>query len=239
LLWLPSNHFPHEKAIREYRRALALNPSLDEARNQLALIYCHIGYFDQALEESREAVLTNPNNNIAVYRTGQTLVFRGEYEQALSVLRTIPEETNPALVGYQTAWAMFNLGKREEAAIKIEQLLKAYPSDNGGLFTSVKAVLAASAGDERAAEANIRLALERGKGFGHFHHTAYHIAATLALMNKPERAIEWLEAAAEDGFPCYPLFEKDALLSSLRQHPRFIEFMAKLKGQWVKYKTLF
>jgi tetratricopeptide (TPR) repeat protein len=205
----------------------------------LALIYCHIGYFDQALEESREAVLTNPNNNIAVYRTGQTLVFRGEYEQALSVLRTIPEETNPALVGYQTAWAMFNLGKREEAAIKIEQLLKAYPSDNGGLFTSVKAVLAASAGDERAAEANIRLAIEKGKGFGHFHHTAYHIAATLALMNKPEQAIDWLEAAAEDGFPCYPLFEKDALLNSLRQHPRFIEFMAKLEGQWVKYKTLF
>jgi hypothetical protein len=83
------------------------------------------------------------------------------------------------------------------------------------------------------------LAIEKGKGFGHFHHTAYHIAATLALMNKPEQAIDWLEAAAEDGFPCYPLFEKDALLNSLRQHPRFIEFMAKLEGQWVKYETLF
>ena len=43
LLWTPANHFPHEKAIREYRRALDLNPNLDEARNQLALVYCHIG----------------------------------------------------------------------------------------------------------------------------------------------------------------------------------------------------
>lgn len=141
LLWTPANHFPHEKAIREYRRALALNPNLDEARNQLALIYCHIGYFDQALQESQKAVLTNPNNNLAVYRTAQTLVFLGEYEQALSVLRTIRGEVNPSLTGYQTAWALFNLGRTAEASAMIEQLLKDYPQDSGGLFTSVQAVL--------------------------------------------------------------------------------------------------
>ncbi|HKP93396.1 MAG TPA: adenylate/guanylate cyclase domain-containing protein, partial [Chthoniobacterales bacterium] len=29
-LWTPANHFPHEAAIRDYRRALELNPVLDE-----------------------------------------------------------------------------------------------------------------------------------------------------------------------------------------------------------------
>ena len=111
LLWTPVNHFPHVKAIREYRRALALNPNLDEARNQLALIYCHIGYFEEALRESQEAALLNPNNNLAVYRTAQTLVFQGKHEQALVVLRTIPQDVNPSLIGYQTAWVLFNLGK--------------------------------------------------------------------------------------------------------------------------------
>ena len=77
LLWTPANHFPHEKAIREYRRALALNPNLDEARNQLALVYCHIGAFDEALQESQKAVMANPNNNLAQFRTGQTLNFQG------------------------------------------------------------------------------------------------------------------------------------------------------------------
>ncbi len=65
ILWTPANHFPHEKAIREYRRALTLNQNLDEARNQLALVYCHIGAFDEALQESHKAVTTNPNNNLA------------------------------------------------------------------------------------------------------------------------------------------------------------------------------
>jgi TolB-like protein/DNA-binding winged helix-turn-helix (wHTH) protein/Flp pilus assembly protein TadD len=239
LLWTPANHFPHERAIREYRRALDLDPDLDEARNQLALIYCHIGYFDKALQESRKAAETNPGNNLAVYRTAQTLIFEGEYEQALAVLRTIPEEANPALVGYQIPWALFNLGRRKEASDRIEQLLKEYPDDNGGLYTSLQALLAASMGREAQAESKIREALERGKGFGHFHHTAYHIACTYALMNKPEPAIRWLEAAAQDGFPCHPLFERDANLDNLRRDPSFIEFMAQSRQQWERYRTLF
>ncbi|MCA1605753.1 MAG: tetratricopeptide repeat protein, partial [Acidobacteria bacterium] len=227
-----------ERAIREYRRALELNPNLDEARNQLALIYCHIGAFDEALQEAQKAVTTNPSNNLALFRTGQTLNFQGKYEQALSVLRTIPQEVNPALVGHQTAWALFNLGRKEEASAMIEQFLRDYPEDSGGLFTSIEAVLAASVGQERWAEEKIKLAIERGKGFGHFHHTAYHIACAYALMNKPEQAIKWLEAAAEDGFPCYPLFERDGNLDNVRQDARFVTLMAKLRRQWEYYRTI-
>jgi len=238
LLWTPANHFPHEKAIREYRRALALNPNLDEARNQLALVYCHIGAFDKALQESQNAFTINPSNNLAVYRTGQTLNFQGKYEQALSVLRTIPEEANPALVGSQIAWALFNLGRKEEAAAMIEQFFRNHTEDSGGLFTSVQAVLAASAGQERRSGEKIKLAVERGKGFGQFHHTAYHIACAYALMKNPEQAIKWLDAAAENGFPCYPLFESDANLNNLRQDARFVTLMAKLRPQWEYYKTI-
>ena len=236
ILWTPANHFPHEKAIREYRHALTLNPSLDEARNQLALVYCHIGAFDEALQESQKAITTNPNNNLAQLRIGQTLNFQGKYEQALSVLRTIPQDANPTLVGYQIAWALFNLGRKEEASATLEQLLRDYPEDSGGLFTSVQAVLAVSAGQARAAEDKIKSAIVRGKGFGHFHHTAYHIACAYALMNKRDQAIKWLQAAAEDGFPCYPLFEKDSNLDNLRQDARFVAFMAKLREQWNHYR---
>ncbi|MCM3906049.1 MAG: protein kinase [Pyrinomonadaceae bacterium] len=237
LLWTPANQFPHEKAIREYRRALSLNPSLDEARNQLALVYCHIGAFDEALQESQEAVTTNPNNNLAQLRIGQTLNFQGKYEHALSVLRAIPQEANPTLLGYQIAWALFNLGRKEEASVTLEQLLRDYPEDSGGLFASMEAVLAASAGQERTAEDKIKSAVKRGKGFGHFHHTAYHIACAYALMKKPEQAIKWLELAAADGFPCYPLFERDTNLDNLRQDARFVTFLAKQRQQWEQYKT--
>jgi tetratricopeptide (TPR) repeat protein len=238
ILWTPANHFPHEKAIQEYRRALALNPSLDEARNQLALVYCHIGALDEALQESNKAVTTNPTNNLAQFRIGQTLNLQGKYEEALSVLRAIPQEANRELVGHQIVWALFNLGRKEEASTAVEQFLKDYPEDNGGLFTGLRAVLSASAGQERRAQDEIKLAVERGKGFGHFHHTAYYIACAYALMKKPEPAIKWLEVAAEDGFPCYPLFERDTNLDSLRQDARFVTFLAKQRQQWDYYRTI-
>lgn len=34
-------------------------------------------------------------------------------------------------------------------------------------------------------------------------------------MNKAELAVKWLQEAADTGFPCYPLFERDSNLDPL------------------------
>lgn len=237
LLWTPANHFPHDKAIQEYRRALALNPSLDEARNQLALVLGHVGLLDEALAELNKALTTNPSNNLARFRVGEVLLFQGKHEEALAALRNIPPEVNPSLVGHQIVFALISLGRKEEAEATLEKFLKDYPADNRGLFTSLQAILAASAGRYREAEEKIRSAIERGKGFGHFHHTAYHIACAYAIMNRQEEAIKWLESVSTDGFPCYILFARDHNLDNLRQDARFQALLAKLKQQWEEYKT--
>jgi TolB-like protein/DNA-binding winged helix-turn-helix (wHTH) protein/Tfp pilus assembly protein PilF len=237
LLWTPSNHFPHDKAIEEYRRALELNPNLDEARNQLAVVYSHVGLLDEALAESEKAVSINPSNTVARYRIGETLLFKGEYERALQAFRSVPKEANPALIGHQSAWALFNLGRTDEAAATLEQFLKDYPDDTGGVYTSVQAVLAASAGKRAEAEEKIKLALEKGKGFGAFHHTAYQIACAYAIMNETAQAIEWLRRAADNGFPCFPMFEREKSLDNVRNDPRFVSLMADLKNRFEQYRS--
>lgn len=231
LLWTPSNHFPHEQAIQEYRRALAVNSNLDEAHHQLGIIYLHLGLFDKALEESQKALAINPSHTLARYRVGVILHHQGHYDQALAILQTIPTEFNPALVGRQVAWTLFSLGRREEAAALIEEFLGNDPKDEGGQFASMQAMLFAAAGEPRQAHEKIKRAAEQRKGFVHFHHTAYNIAAAYALLKEPELALPWLRAAAMDGYPCYPFFERDPNLNNLRQDPRFIQFMAKLKRQ--------
>ena len=237
LLWTPENRFPHERVIGEYRRALSLDPNLDEARNQLALVYCHIGAFEDAMRESQHALASNPTNPLVQFRIAETLNFQRKHEQALGTLVAIPKDANPALVSNQTVWALLSLGRREEAAARLEQFLKDYPQDNRGLANGLQALLAASMGQERLAEEKIKVAIEKGKGFGHFHHTAYHIASAYALMKKNDEAIKFLEAAASDGFPCYPLFESDPNLNNLRQDTRFIAFMANQKQQWEQLRT--
>ena len=237
-MWTPANHFPHEAAIRDYRRALEINPALDEARNQLALVYCHVGLLEEALRESRKAITTDPNNYLAQYRIGETLNFQCNNEEALSTLQAIPKHANPALVGHQIVWALYNLGQSEEAGATAEAYLEENPDDYGGLFTSLQAILAGAEGDQALAEEKIALAVERGKGFGHFHHTAYHIGCAYALMNKSEPALRYLEWAADDGFPCYPLFKTDPNLERVREEPRFVTLLTRLKQQWEYYRGL-
>ena len=101
----------------------------------------------------------------------------------------------------------------------------------------MEALIAAAAGDESGAEQKVERAAQIGQGFGHFHHTAYAIASAYALMNRHEQAIEWLQRTADDGFPCYPLFECDPNLNNLRQDPRFRAFMETLKARWERYKA--
>jgi hypothetical protein len=55
--------------------------------------------------------------------------------------------------------------------------------------------------------------------------TAYNIASAYTLMNQPEPAVKWLQTAADDGLPCYPLFAQDTNLDSLRKDEHFIAFM--------------
>jgi serine/threonine protein kinase/lipopolysaccharide biosynthesis regulator YciM len=239
LLWTPANHFPHEKAIKEYQRALALDPSLGEAQNQLALVYSHIGALDRSLQELQKAVAVNPTNNLAQFRIGETLLLQGKYEEALTALGKAPKEANPSLVGATIAMALLHLGRRDEAAAIVEEFLSGPLEDtDGGLFTGIQALLASLAGEENKAEGKIRSAIKKGKGFGHFHHTAYNIACAYSEMKKAEDAIQWLQAAADDGFPCYPLFERDPFLDNLRKDPGFIKLMAKLKEQWERYQTI-
>ena len=107
-----------------------------------------------------------------------------------------------------------------------------------GSLTSVRALLLAKAGETREAEKAVARANELGTGFGHFHHAAYNIAATYAALREPDEAVNWLEAAADDGFPCYPCFERDPNLDSLRRHPRFVDLMSLLHTQWRHFKQM-
>ena len=237
ILWTPYKRFPHEQAVQSYKRALELNPNLDEAHHQLGFVYLHIGLLDKGWLELQKALAINPGNSLARYRLGVIDMCRGQYEEAFQIFHTTPMEKSPSLLASYTSTALFRLGRNEEASAIIEQFLKDYPNDEGGLVTSVKAMMLAKAGKRREAEDTIQRAIAIGRGYAHFHHTSYNLASAYAMMNQPEPALKWLQVTADEGFPCYPMFEGDANLNNLRKDPRFISFMAKLKQQWEGYKA--
>jgi tetratricopeptide (TPR) repeat protein len=142
------------------------------------------------------------------------------------------------LVDRCIADVLVQIGSLSEADAMVEHYLEQFPQDEGGSFMSVKAVLLAKKGKVTEAEVAIERALEIGRGFGHFHHTAHNIASAHAAMNRPEDAVKWLEHASDDGFPNLPYFEIDPNLNQVRRHPRFVKFVSKLRPQWERFKKL-
>ena len=235
LLWTPSNRFPHEKAILDYRRALALNPNLAEARAQLALTYNHVGLLDEALTEANAAASINPSDTMSRVAIAQALLYQGQYEKALSVWTKNPPDAYASVTASHTAWTLLQLNRTSEAEAKLGGFLKTSPGDVGGL--GVKAAMLAVTNRKDEAIRIINQISPR-KGFGHFHHTAYYIAWTYARLQMPEQALEWLRETAESGFPCFPLFDQDPGLSQVRQRPGWAPLRTELERNWLRYKAL-
>jgi TolB-like protein/DNA-binding SARP family transcriptional activator len=232
-----SGRFAPEPAIQEDRRALELNPNLAQAHHQLGNIYLHIGLLDKAIDEFRRTLAIDPGYYGATRRIGLALVYQGRYEDGLRLIRQVPPQSNQSLWNYQVAWALLYLGRNAEAAALMERYLRNHPEDRGGVVTSTRAILFAKAGDAGRAVADIKTAIQKGKGFVHFHHTAYNIASVYALLNEPGRAVYWLRQAAEGGWPCYPYFASDRNLDHIRGDPEFITFIRELKAQWERYRA--
>jgi tetratricopeptide (TPR) repeat protein len=235
-LWTPGQRFPHEQAVIAYKRAISTDPKFSEARHQLALVYLHIGLFAAAKAQIDTAIMLDPSNSLARFRSGVIALYEGDYARARTVFNGTPLERSPSMWGFQMATAEFRLGHDSAATEIIDEYLGRYPRDEGGVGNSVRAMILAKSGRRPEAEASIATALRVGRNFGHFHHTAYNVASAYALLGDRDHAIQYLAMAADDGFPCYPLFANDSQLRALHKDPRYIALLARLEADWKDWK---
>ena len=237
LLWGTIGGFAHERAIREDRRALALNPNLDRAHQQLGNIYLHIGLLDEAIAELQRTLTISPRDDNALRRIAEARAYQGRYAEALGILNQVLPESNRPLWTYEMALILLHLGKSDQSLALVEAYLRAYPDDRGGVVTSARAVWFARAGDAARAERDVQTAVQKGKGYIHFHHAAYHIALAYALLHQPTSAVQWLRRVAEGGMPCYPLFARDPLLDNIRTDAGFVAFLHEQRAQWERNRA--
>ena len=230
LAWTLANGFPHEEAVRDFRKALEINPNLAEARRALGRVYMHVGLFDKAHNEWEAALRTDPRDMWVLYRKAGLYLFDGQPERALEELRKYPQLENTQDVVLALLW----LGRDAEAAQVMEKLLKDPPETE---VHATRAVLLAREGDARGAEEAIDSSTQLGKGLGHFHHAEYDIACAYAVLGKKSESLAWLRRTAADGFPCYPLFEKDPLLATLRSDHDFQKFLGEMKAGWERFRA--
>jgi eukaryotic-like serine/threonine-protein kinase len=229
LAWSLPNGFPHEQAVKDLQKALAINPGLAEAHRELGKIYMHIGLLEKSITENTAALSFDPSDTAAKRRRIGAYMYGRDCATALELSeRDLPDD-------HLRAWALTCLGKQREA---LQQLsTQSVLPDNDASFL---AVLLARSGELDAARkqiARLRVEADNVAGLSDLHHMQYNIGTAYALMGETRLAVTWLKKASREGLPCYPLYEKDPHLDSLRQDPEFATFMQQLEAQARRFQS--
>ena len=234
LLWRPSQGFLAREALADLEQALAARPDFEEALHHRATIRLHVGRHAAARDDLERVLQINPGFTIARFRLAPISNYEQNFEEAIAILNRVPKETYPPQRTYHMAWALISLGRLDEANQLLDEALRDNPVDQGGVMHAARAMMHAKRGNRRAAEADMAEAERVGKGFMHFHHTAYSIGAVMAVLGDLTAAERWVVRAANDGFPDYPFFEADVHLAPLRERPSFKAFLTRLRQEWAE-----
>lgn len=230
LLWGPSKNFQHVEAIKELKHALVLQRNLPHAYNRLGTILAHIGLLDHARSMYERGSAFNPEKKIS-HSVAQVYLWGQEYDLAREELERW-RTANP-LSKYAHLFApelAILTGEMKEARSLLDEATRLM--QNEPLVISLEGVLHAVMGKSDQALRCMNRACTNPKSFGHAHHTYYHIARILSLLNRPEEAFEWLERSVDTGFACWPFFLKDPCLENLRRHPQFELLVSSLQANY-------
>jgi tetratricopeptide (TPR) repeat protein len=233
LAFTPSQGFQYEAAAADLRRAIEISPSLAGAHYWLAWLYNHGGLLDRALEEAKVAARLDPSFHPRNLQFPLTYLYQHDYQKALGVYEKDPKTEGPE---WAHAPALIYLGRDAEARPLVDKWLQEKRQDAAGVV-ALHALLLARQGEGRKAEEAIARAIPLCEGFGDVHHAQHLIASAYSVLGNKREALVWLEKAANNGLPCYPYFEKDPHLASLRGEPDYQAFMKKLKARWEHYQA--
>ena len=213
-------------ADQQYRRALALNPSLDFARERYAMYLAARRRLDEALTQMAEARRIDPASLSIVAAEGGLLRYARRYDAALERYRFVLErEPDHYAANLGAGRASNEMGRFEDAAAYFRRILAREPGD-----AYVESELAQSlAGAGRTADARkILETLERDHAAGARFVEPIVFASLYARLGDRVRALEALERGAEGRSSGVLWAAVDARLDPIRQDARFGAVLRRL-----------
>ena len=237
LNWSPGNNWRVEESLNEFERAITLKPNLSNAYMYLSLVQFHIGLSDEAIKSGLKCIELDPLNHSARRFIGWALLYQGKYSESLKICENLPESSADVFNISITALNLHYLNRVDEALELAENYL--LKDSESSIMNSTYAIFLASQGRKDEANERMQLAIDNAKDYVHTHHTYHNLAGASALMGNSEEAIEWLNKAGEDGLTCYPFYNLDPNLISLKSDPAFETFMLKMKKKWEYHKSLY
>ncbi|HZI64498.1 MAG TPA: tetratricopeptide repeat protein, partial [Thermoanaerobaculia bacterium] len=227
LLWSPEGGFDHAGALRELHAALAGRPTLLEARLKLGSVLLHVGLIEEAVAQHLEILAQSPGDPAVQGYLGLCRYAQGRYDEAAELSAAAARAVPYAWYSYQLALCELHLGRFSAAG---------EPAGHTHPIRGLRAALEGNAEEARREAERISRSL---RPFGHYHHAQYDVGCIHALLGEIDPAVDWLTAAARNGFPCAPQFAGDPWLQGLHGAPRFTSLLAELEAERARYTALY
>ena len=219
--------FDWNATITAGRRALVLNPNLDQARFFVAAAYYHNGYMEEALIEMEKGRSLHGADAIEPIRIEALVaLFSGSFAPARAHLEEVSRLSSQAIGDTYLALAYYYSGSIERGRTMLESLANHQSASTSARAGAALAGVLAAQGEPAAARLQIDRVLQRDY---RDHHVAYSLGAAYAQLGDHDAAGRWLRIAADTGFPCVPWFERDPLLEPLRRRQEFSDLLAYVR----------
>jgi DNA-binding winged helix-turn-helix (wHTH) protein/TolB-like protein len=219
--------FDWNETVAAGRRALALNPNLDQARFFIAGAFYHNGFMQEALIEMKKGRSLDGADVIEPLRIEALVaLFSGNFAPARGRLEEVSRLSSQSIGDTYLALAYYYTGSFDRARTMLEELSNSKSASTAARAGAALAGVLGAQGEAAAARSIIERLL---KNSYRDHHVAYSLGAAYAQLGDDAEANRWLRTAADTGFPCLPFYERDPLLEPLRRVPAFPDLLAHVR----------
>ena len=218
----------HEPSERNFRRALALNPSCEYARIRYAMLLAGRGRVEEAVEQVDQAQKLNPRSSLLRGYLGATLHYARRFDEAARTYETLlrlDAQYSAAYIGLCKAYT--ELGRTDEALAACGKVGAQQAAEDPFVLSQLVKIHHDAGRSRDARQALLRLRSlydERPSGDG-----AFWIALAYVSLADTARAFEWLDKAIEANSSRLAYARVDSRLDPLRRDPRFQARMARLE----------
>ena len=249
----------YELAEKAFTKALALDPNIFEARMLMVFVYLWRGQKQKARDEVARARREAPNEPVvhfvkgllhrldgeygralrsydrlvrldpaahvvASYSRALVYMYMGQFDETFRQLDTAGDADN-ALVRTFRALGLYYTGQTDAAAELMHDVVEKHPNMHG--IRPFMAMFLSAQGKHDEALAQLTTGVKRNGEVDA--DISYSIGSVYALEGLTGDAFEWLERSISLGNANLRCFENDPNWASLRQDPRFLELMTRIR----------
>ena len=224
-----------QQSVSHLKHVLAMDPNDPDALFWLSMIYGCVGKTLAAAPLAERLLRIDPLAPLSYFSSGRLHLMEGRFDLALEPYhKGYQMDTENPVFRWVYGWILAYNQRLKDAYSLFDQNVTDTPQyffTRLGLFFKY-ALQGKKTKALQSVTPELQITAKRDSVY------SWIIATCYALLDEKEKALDWLENAANRGFINYPfLSEYDPFLENIRGEERFKQLMERVKYEWEHFEV--